>query len=61
MARDRGVAVTEIPAEGEHPLERIAALIALADYVTVYLAIALGVDPTPVPAVQELKTRVSQR
>ena len=25
----RGVAVTEIPAEGEHPLERIAALIAL--------------------------------
>src|SRR5690606_23905590 len=38
MARDRGVAVTEIPAEGEHPLERIAALIALADYVTVYLA-----------------------
>ncbi|MFS2294875.1 MAG: mannose-6-phosphate isomerase [Actinomadura sp.] len=61
MARDRGVAVTEIPAEGEHPLERIAALIALADYVTVYLAIALGVDPTPVPAVQELETRMSQR
>ncbi|XRQ05672.1 SIS domain-containing protein [Actinomadura welshii] len=61
MARDRGVAVTEIRAEGEHPLERIATLIALADYVTVYLAIALGVDPTPVPAVQELKARISYR
>ncbi|TDB87665.1 mannose-6-phosphate isomerase [Actinomadura sp. KC216] len=59
IARDRGVAVTEIGAEGEHPLERIATLIALADYVTVYLAIALGVDPTPVPAIQELKARIA--
>lgn len=59
MARGRGVAVTEIGAEGEHPLERIATLIALADYVTVYLAIALGVDPTPVPAIQELKARIA--
>jgi glucose/mannose-6-phosphate isomerase len=60
MARDRGVAVTEVRAEGEHPLERIATLIALADYVTVYLAIALGVDPTPVPAMEELKARITR-
>lgn len=60
MARDRGVPVTEVKAEGEHPLERIAGLIALADYVTVYLAIALGVDPTPVPAIDELKARIRQ-
>ncbi|MBO2456796.1 bifunctional phosphoglucose/phosphomannose isomerase [Actinomadura sp. LCR2-06] len=59
MARDRGVAVTEIRAEGDHPLERIATMIALADYVTVYLAITLGVDPTPVPAIQELKARIA--
>ncbi|WP_242889362.1 SIS domain-containing protein [Actinomadura litoris] len=59
MARDRGVAVTELGAEGTHPLERIASLIALGDYVTVYLAIALGVDPTPVPAIQELKARIA--
>ncbi|TDD75705.1 mannose-6-phosphate isomerase [Actinomadura darangshiensis] len=59
MARARGVAVTEIKAEGEHPLERIAGLIALADYVTVYLAIALGEDPTPVHAVQELEARIA--
>ncbi|MBO2448429.1 bifunctional phosphoglucose/phosphomannose isomerase [Actinomadura barringtoniae] len=61
LARDRGVAVTEIEAEGEHPLERIATLIALGDYVTVYMAIALGVDPTPVAAIQELKARIVQR
>jgi glucose/mannose-6-phosphate isomerase len=59
LARDRGVAVTELRAEGEHPLERIASLIASADYVTVYLAIALGVDPTPVPAIDELEARIT--
>jgi glucose/mannose-6-phosphate isomerase len=58
LARARGLAVTEITAEGEHPLERIATLIALVDYATVYLAIALGVDPTPVAAIQELKARI---
>jgi glucose/mannose-6-phosphate isomerase len=59
LARARGVAVTEIMAEGEHPLERIASLIALVDYATVYLAITLGVDPTPVAAIQELKARIA--
>jgi glucose/mannose-6-phosphate isomerase len=59
LARDRGVPLTEVMAEGDHPLERIATLLALADYVTVYLAIALGVDPTPVSALQELKARIA--
>ncbi|WP_433328830.1 bifunctional phosphoglucose/phosphomannose isomerase [Spirillospora sp. CA-294931] len=59
IARARGVPVTELASEGEHRLERIATLIALADYVTVYLAIALGVDPTPVTAIQELKARIA--
>jgi glucose/mannose-6-phosphate isomerase len=58
MARGRGVPVTELRAEGEHPLERIASLIALCDYVSVYLAIALDVDPTPVAAIRELKARI---
>lgn len=59
LAQARGVPVTEIRAEGEHRLERIATLIAITDYVTVYLAIALGVDPTPVSAIQELKARIA--
>jgi glucose/mannose-6-phosphate isomerase len=59
LARARGVRTTEIRAEGTHPLERIATLIALADYATVYLAIALGVDPTPVAAIQDLKARIA--
>ncbi|HEY7485405.1 MAG TPA: bifunctional phosphoglucose/phosphomannose isomerase [Streptosporangiaceae bacterium] len=61
LARARGIPVTELVAEGTHPLERIATLIALADYTTVYLAIALGVDPTPVAAIQELKARIADQ
>jgi glucose/mannose-6-phosphate isomerase len=61
LARARGIPLTEIAAEGAHPLERIATLIALADYTTVYLAIALGVDPTPVAAIHELKARIADR
>ncbi|HEX6470169.1 MAG TPA: bifunctional phosphoglucose/phosphomannose isomerase [Streptosporangiaceae bacterium] len=61
LARARGIPLTEMAAEGAHPLERIATLIALADYTTVYLAIALGVDPTPVAAIQELKARIAEQ
>ncbi|GAA0957249.1 SIS domain-containing protein [Actinocorallia libanotica] len=59
VARARGLPVTEIRAEGEHALERIASLIVICDYVSVYLALALGVDPTPVPARAELTARIS--
>jgi glucose/mannose-6-phosphate isomerase len=59
LARERGVPVTELMAEGTHPLERIASLIALTDYVSVYLALTSGIDPTPVTAIQELKARIA--
>jgi glucose/mannose-6-phosphate isomerase len=59
VARARGIPVTEIRAEGGHPLERVASLVVVCDYVSVYLALALGVDPTPVPARAELTARIS--
>jgi glucose/mannose-6-phosphate isomerase len=59
LARARGIPVTELGAEGSHPLERLATLIALADYASVYLALALGTDPTPVAAIRELKARIA--
>jgi len=59
IADERGVPVTELTAQGEHPLERLAGLIAHVDYASVYLALALGADPTPVPAIQELKVRIT--
>jgi glucose/mannose-6-phosphate isomerase len=45
LARDRGVAVTELAAQDGHPLTRLAGLVALADYASVYLALAVGIDP----------------
>ena len=59
LAEDRGVAVTELVAEGDSRLERLASLVGPIDYATVYLGIALGVDPTPVVAIQDLKERIA--
>lgn len=59
LAAGRGVRVTELAAEGEHPLERLAGLIAHVDYVSAYLALAIGEDPSPVTGIDWLKTRIS--
>jgi glucose/mannose-6-phosphate isomerase len=55
VAQDRGVAVTELVAEGSSPLERLASLIGLIDYASVYLAFAQGLDPTPIAPIVQLK------
>jgi hypothetical protein len=54
VAAERGVGVTELRAEGSGPVERLASLIGLFDYASVYLALALGVDPAQVRAVRDL-------
>ena len=59
LAAERGIGVTELAAAGGGPLERLASLVQLIDYATVYLAIALGIDPAPIAAIQELKARIA--
>ncbi|MDQ1635142.1 MAG: glucose/mannose-6-phosphate isomerase [Frankiaceae bacterium] len=59
IAQDRGVAVTALKAEGVSRFERLASLVAPIDYATVYLALLLGLDPTPVVAIQDLKARIA--
>jgi glucose/mannose-6-phosphate isomerase len=54
LAADRGADVTELAATGNHPLVRLASLIQLTDYASVYLGIALGLDPSANPATGEL-------
>ncbi|MEV4294996.1 SIS domain-containing protein [Microbispora rosea] len=60
LAEDRGVPVSEILAEGAHPLERFAALAGLCDYASVYLALGYGMDPASAMAAAELQARISQ-
>lgn len=57
LAEERSIPAGEIPAEGVHPLERLAGLVALGDFASVYLALGYGLDPTPVPALVELEAR----
>ena len=59
LADERGIRVTELAAADGGPLERLASLVQLIDYATVYLAIALGIDPGPIAAIQELKARIA--
>ncbi|MEV0382247.1 SIS domain-containing protein [Nonomuraea sp. NPDC050643] len=60
LARERDVPVSELMAEGTHPLERMATLIGLGDYASTYLALGYALDPTPVSAITEVKARISQ-
>ncbi len=59
LAADRGIGVTELAAAGGGPLQRLASLVQLIDYATVYLAVVLGIDPGPVAAIQDLKARIA--
>ncbi len=58
LAEGRGIEVSELIGEGASPVERLASLIGLPDFASVYLALLAGIDPTPVAAIGELKTRI---
>jgi hypothetical protein len=55
LAERRGVRVSLVAAEGASPLERLASLIAVPDFASIYLGLAHGFDPMAVPAIAELK------
>jgi glucose/mannose-6-phosphate isomerase len=58
LAALRGIGLSELSMDGEHPLVRLAGVIQLADYASVYLAIASGIDPGQAVAIQDLKARI---
>jgi glucose/mannose-6-phosphate isomerase len=52
------VHVLESPPGGR--LARLAAHVAFGDYLSLYLALALGVDPTPIASIDEFKRRLAE-
>jgi glucose/mannose-6-phosphate isomerase len=58
LAGLRGIGVSELSMDGEHPLVRLAGVVQLADYASVYLAIASGIDPGQAAAITDLKARI---
>ncbi|GHJ10038.1 bifunctional glucose-6-phosphate/mannose-6-phosphate isomerase [Micromonospora humidisoli] len=60
LAERRGVRCDVVTAEGGSALERLASLVAVPDFASVYLALAHGLDPMAVPAVTEMKELSNQ-
>jgi hypothetical protein len=59
LAERRGVRVSMVTAEGGSALERLASLVAVPDFASIYLALAHGLDPMAVPAITEMKELAS--
>lgn len=55
LSSERGGKLTELRAEGASPYERLASLVGLLDYASVYLALLTDVDPSPTPTLEALK------
>lgn len=51
--------ITQVFARGSNSIERLLDLIYFGDYASVYLALALDQDPTPVTRIEELKKRLA--
>jgi glucose/mannose-6-phosphate isomerase len=52
--------ITQVCARGSNTVEDLLDLIYFGDFTSVYLALALGEDPTPVERIQRLKDRLSE-
>lgn len=60
IAQRRGVPVTEVTARGLHIVHRLASLVAVTDWASVYAALAQGIDPSPIGPIAELKSRLAE-
>ncbi|HYJ77944.1 MAG TPA: SIS domain-containing protein [Actinomycetes bacterium] len=56
LAERFDVAVDVLRAEGEHPVTRLASLVAPLDFASVYLALLQGIDPSPIEPILALKS-----
>jgi glucose/mannose-6-phosphate isomerase len=58
LVGQRGIGLSELAMDGEHPLVRLSGVVQLADYASVYLAIASGIDPSQTAAITDLQARI---
>ena len=54
-----GVPIREVHSRGEGLLARMMSLISLGDFVSVYLAVLMGINPTPIPGIDYLKENLA--
>jgi glucose/mannose-6-phosphate isomerase len=58
LAAARHVRTSELLADAGRPIERLAQLVALGDFASVYLGLGLGLDPSPTRSVLEMKEHI---
>jgi glucose/mannose-6-phosphate isomerase len=58
LVEQRQIGLSELAMDGEHPLVRLAGVVQLTDYASVYLAIASGIDPGAAAAITDLQARI---
>jgi len=58
---DRGVEAVDLNSDGDSRLSRMISLIQLGDFVSVYLALLNGADPTPVKVIDHLKSELAKQ
>lgn len=59
-AARQGAAVYPVESSGGGRLARLASLVQFGDYLSLYLALAAGVDPTPIASIDEFKRRLAE-
>ena len=59
LANRRGIPVSTVRAQEGHAVARLADVVAVIDWATVYAALSLGVDPSPIGPIIEMKARMS--
>lgn len=60
IASARGARAESIVPRGESRAERLFAAVFLGDLISLYLGVLRGVDPTPVPLIEDLKDRLGR-
>jgi glucose/mannose-6-phosphate isomerase len=60
LLADKGVETITIQSEGEERLVRLLSAIQTADYVSYYLALLNGIDPTPIDVINYLKQKLAE-
>jgi glucose/mannose-6-phosphate isomerase len=61
LTREVVSSIIEVRAQGEGDLAQLFDLILMGDFVSLWLAVAEGIDPGPVPALVDLKRQIASR
>lgn len=61
LARRAGFAAHRVQPDGEHDLTRLLAAAVRGDWLSYWLALAHGIDPSPIPAIDTLKLELKRR